>query len=86
MLAIVHLLISSQRTPGMPQDIAARLGFPYPGSPHPLDPPQSRPSRLPRTNGGAMAINIPARLRDEDFVTSLVKRYLAPDPATRRAR
>ena len=33
-----------------------------------------------------MAINIPARLRDEDFATCLVKRYLAPDPATRRAR
>jgi hypothetical protein len=33
-----------------------------------------------------MAISIPARLRDEDFATCLVKRYLAPDPATRRAR
>jgi hypothetical protein len=27
-----------------------------------------------------MAINIPARLRDEDFATCLVKRYLAPTP------
>jgi hypothetical protein len=81
MLAIARLLISSQRAPGIrPQDIAARLGFPYPGSPHPLDPLQSRPSRLPRANGGAMAINIPARLRDEDFATCLVKRYLAPTP------
>ena len=33
MLAIASLLISSQRAPGIqPQDIAARLGFPYPGS------------------------------------------------------
>ncbi len=67
-LAIAHLLITSQRTPGnQPQDTAARLGCPYPGSPHPLDPLQSRPSRLPRTNGGAMAISIPPRLRDEDL-------------------
>jgi hypothetical protein len=52
MLAIARLLISSQRTPGIqPQDIAARRGFPHPGSPHPLDPLQSRPSRLPRANG-----------------------------------
>ena len=81
MLAIARLLISSQRAPGIrPQDIAARLGFPYLGSPHPLDPPQSRPSRLPRTNGGAMAIDIPARLRDEDFATSLVKRISPPTP------
>jgi hypothetical protein len=86
MLAIAHLLITSQRAPGMAQDIAARLGFPCPGSPHPLDPLQSRPSRSLRTSGGAMAINIPARLRDEDFATCLAKRYLAPGPATRRAR
>jgi hypothetical protein len=33
-----------------------------------------------------MAINIPARLRDEDFATCLVKRYLATDTATGRAR
>ena len=33
-----------------------------------------------------MAINIPVRLRDEDLATCLVKRYLAPDPATGRAR
>jgi hypothetical protein len=33
-----------------------------------------------------MAIDIPGRLRDEDFATCLVKRYLAPDPATGRAR
>jgi len=33
-----------------------------------------------------MGIDIPARLRDEDFATCLVKRYLAPDPATGRAR
>jgi hypothetical protein len=33
-----------------------------------------------------MAIDIPARLRDEDFAACLVKRYLAPDPATGRAR
>jgi Family of unknown function (DUF6308) len=30
-----------------------------------------------------MAIDIPARLRDEDFATSLVKRYLATDTAGR---
>jgi hypothetical protein len=87
MLAVARLLISSQRTAGIrPQEIAARLGFPYPGSPHPLDPLQSHLSRLPRAKGGVMAINIPARLRDEDFATCLVKRYLAPDPATGRAR
>ena len=33
-----------------------------------------------------MAIDIPARLHDEDFATCLVKRYLAADPATGRAR
>ena len=33
-----------------------------------------------------MAIDIPDRLRDEDFATCLVKRYLAPDSATGRAR
>jgi hypothetical protein len=33
-----------------------------------------------------MGIDIPDRLRDEDFATCLVKRYLAPDPATGRAR
>jgi Family of unknown function (DUF6308) len=33
-----------------------------------------------------MAIDIPGRLRDEDFATCLVKRYLAPDSATGRAR
>ena len=39
MLAVARLLITSQRTPGIrPQDIADRLGFPYPGRPHPLDP------------------------------------------------
>jgi hypothetical protein len=39
MLAVARLLITSQRTPGIrPQDIADRLGFPYPGLPHPLDP------------------------------------------------
>jgi len=29
-----------------------------------------------------MAINFPARLRDEDLATCLLKRYLAPDPVT----
>jgi hypothetical protein len=33
-----------------------------------------------------MAIDIPSRLRDEDFATCLVKRYLAPDSATGQAR
>jgi Family of unknown function (DUF6308) len=33
-----------------------------------------------------MAINIPDRLRDEDVATCLMKQYLAPDPATGRAR
>ena len=33
-----------------------------------------------------MAIDIPGRLRDEDFAACLVKRYLAPDSATGRAR
>jgi hypothetical protein len=33
-----------------------------------------------------MAMYIPERLRDEHFATCLVKRYLATDPATGRAR
>jgi hypothetical protein len=33
-----------------------------------------------------MAIDIPPPLRNEDFATCLVRRYLAPDPATGRAR
>jgi hypothetical protein len=87
MLAVARLLTSGQRTAGIrPQEIVARLGFPYPGSPHPLDPLQNHLSQLPRAEGGVMAIDIPARLRDEDLATCLVKRYLAPDPATGRAR
>jgi hypothetical protein len=39
MLGVARLLLSSQRTPGIPpRDIARRLGFPYPSHPHPLDP------------------------------------------------
>ncbi|MGD0247057.1 MAG: hypothetical protein ABSB59_42955 [Streptosporangiaceae bacterium] len=39
MLAVARLLISSQRTPGIPpREAARRLGFPYPSHPHPLDP------------------------------------------------
>jgi hypothetical protein len=53
---------------------------------HPLDPLQNHLSQLPRAKGGIMGINIPRRLRNEDFATCLVKRYLAPDPATGRAR
>ena len=87
MLAVARLLIASQRTPGIrPQEIAVRLGFPYPSRPHPLDPLQNHLSQLRRAKGGTMGIDIPARLRDEDFATCLVKRYLAPDPATGRAR
>jgi hypothetical protein len=42
MLAVACLLISSQRAPGIrPRDIGARLCFPYPGRPHPLDPLQN---------------------------------------------
>jgi hypothetical protein len=42
MLAVARLLLGSQRTPGIgPREIAARLGFLYPSSPHPLDPLQS---------------------------------------------
>lgn len=33
-----------------------------------------------------MAIDIPAQLCDEDFASCLVKRYLAADPTTGRAR
>ena len=87
MLAVARLLIASQRTPGIrPREIAVRLGFPYPSRPHPLDPLQNHLSQLRRAKGGTMGIDIPARLRDEDFATCLVKRYLAPDPATGRAR
>jgi len=53
MLAVAHLLISSQRTPGIePREIVDRLGFPYPG--HPLDPLQNHLSRL-RAKGGSPA-------------------------------
>jgi hypothetical protein len=39
MLAVARLLIASQRPPGIrPEEIAARLGIPYPSRPHPLDP------------------------------------------------
>jgi hypothetical protein len=39
MLAVARLLILSQRARDVPpREIAARLGFPYPSSPHPLDP------------------------------------------------
>lgn len=50
MLAVARLLIGSQRTPGIrPREIAARLGFPYPSTPHPLDPLQSHlPPVTPR--------------------------------------
>jgi hypothetical protein len=48
MLAVAHLLILCQRTPGVrPQEIAARLGFPYPTIPHPLDPLRNHLSQLP---------------------------------------
>ena len=84
MLAVARLLMSSQRSPGIrPRDIAARLGFPYPGQPHPLDPLNKHLSQLRRAKGDTMAIDIPARLRDEDFATCLVKRYLAPGPRNR---
>ena len=87
MLAVARLLIADQRTPGIrPREIAARLGFPYPSRPHPLDPLQNHLSQLRRAEGGTMGIDIPVRLRNEDFATCLVKRYLAPDPATGRAR
>ena len=46
MLAVARLLIASQRPPGIrPEEIAARLGIPYPSRPHPLDPLQHH---LPR--------------------------------------
>jgi hypothetical protein len=47
MLAVARLLILCQRAPGVqPREIAARLGFPYPSIPHPLDPLQNHLSRL----------------------------------------
>ena len=86
MLAVARLLISGQRSRGIqPPEIAARLGFPYPSRPHPLDPLQNHLSQLPRVKGDTMAIDIPGRLRNEDFATCLVKRYLATD-AEGRAR
>ena len=46
MLSVARLLISSHRSPGIrPWEIAARLGFPYPTGPHPLDPLQNHLSR-----------------------------------------
>jgi hypothetical protein len=46
MLSVARLLISSHRSPGIrPREIAARLGFPYPSSPHPLDPLQNHLSQ-----------------------------------------
>jgi hypothetical protein len=46
MLSVARLLISSHRFPGIrPREIAARLGFPYPSSSHPLDPLQNHLSR-----------------------------------------
>ena len=55
MSAVARLLISSQRTPGFQtQEIADRLGFPYPGRPHPLDPLQNHLSRL-RAKGSSPA-------------------------------
>lgn len=48
MLAVARLLILCQRAPGVqPPDIAARLGFPYPRIPHPLDPLQNHLTQLP---------------------------------------
>lgn len=48
MLAAARLLISDQRAPGIePREISDRLGFPYPGRPHPLDPLQSHLSSCP---------------------------------------
>lgn len=39
MLAVARLLILSRRSPGRPpREIADRLGFSYPSSPHPLEP------------------------------------------------
>jgi hypothetical protein len=38
-LAVARLLIASRRPPGIqPEEIAARLGFPCPSRPHPVDP------------------------------------------------
>jgi hypothetical protein len=86
MLAVARLLISGQRSRGIrPPEIAARLGFPYPSQPHPLDPLQNHLPQLRRASGDTMAIDIPDRLRNEDFATCLVKRYLATD-AEGRAR
>jgi hypothetical protein len=46
MLSVARLLISSHRSPGIrPWEIAARLGFRYPTSPHPPDPLQNHLSR-----------------------------------------
>ena len=42
MLAVARLLVTAQHYPGaMPGSIADRLGFPYPSSPHPLEPLQA---------------------------------------------
>jgi hypothetical protein len=84
MLAIARLLISSQRAPGIrSRDIAVQLAFPYPSSPHPLDPLQNHLSQLPHAKGAAMAIKIPPGLGNEDLAACLVKRYLSTDAAGR---
>lgn len=52
MLAVARLLISNQHTPGIrPREMAARLGFPYPSRPHPLEPLHRRLSGEPHPVG-----------------------------------
>jgi len=50
-----------------------------PSQPHPLHPLQDLLSQLRRAKGDIMGIDIPDRLRDEDFAACLVKRYLSTD-------
>jgi len=60
MLAVARLLIASQRTPGIrPREIAARLGFPYPSRPHPLDPLQNHLSQYAALKEAPWALTFP---------------------------
>jgi hypothetical protein len=47
MLAVARLLITNRHSARIqPREIATRLGFPYPSTPHPLDPLQNHLSQL----------------------------------------
>src|SRR5580692_246097 len=49
------------------------------------DPLRNHLSQFRCAKGDMMALDIPGRLRDDDFAVCLVKRYLAADPETGRA-